>query len=89
MSAGNLKHSVVGVAGRGDFIQRPLLQRGEHGGHGWWCLRRKVRVMLHAGHESANSLLFPWHSSGVKALASFSVLVPKLDHLPEAICQRL
>lgn len=87
MSAGNLKHSAVGVAGRGDLIQGPLLQRD--GDTGWWWLRRKVRVMLRAGDESANSPLFPRGSSWVKAFTSFSVLVSNLDRLPEEIYQLL
>lgn len=46
-------------------------------------------MMLHAGHESANSPLFPRCSSWVKALTFFSILISKLDHLPEEIYQPL
>lgn len=49
MSAGNLKHSAVGVAGGGGLVWVPLLQRdGDMGGVG---RGRKLRVMLCAGDE--------------------------------------
>lgn len=49
MSAGNLKHLAMGVAGRGGLVWVPLLQRdGDMGGVGQG---RRLRVMLRAGDE--------------------------------------
>lgn len=68
MSAGNPKHSAMGMAGGGGLVRVPLLQRdGDMGGVG---RGRKMRVMLHAGGERANPPLFPPGLSWVKPFTS-------------------
>lgn len=52
MSGANLKLLALGVAGGGGLVQVPLPQRdGDMGGVGQG---RRMRVMLHAGHERAH-----------------------------------
>lgn len=85
MSAGNLKHLVMGVAGGGGLVQVPLFQRdGDAGGVGWG---KKLRVMLHTGDKRANPPLFPLGSSWVKTFASSASPSVKWTAALKEICQ--